>query len=61
MLMRLYDVDKGKILIDGKDVKSIEFSELYSKFGVVFQADTLFADTIKSNIDFERKNNFKTT
>ncbi len=55
MLMRLYDVDKGSVLIDGKNVKSIDSDELYKKFGVVFQADTLFADSIKNNIDFERK------
>lgn len=54
MLMRLYDADEGNIFIDGEDVRSIEPDKLYNMFGVVFQSDTLFADTIKSNIAFER-------
>ena len=54
LLLRLYDVDKGEIRINGKDIRSIPLSELHSKFGVVLQNDILFADTIASNIDFGR-------
>lgn len=54
VLMRLYDCNEGQILIDGRDVKTIDGSELYNMFGVVFQADSIFADTIRNNIDFER-------
>ncbi len=54
LLMRLYDADEGKILINGKDIRSIEFNTLYQMFGVVFQSDALFSDTIYNNIDFKR-------
>ncbi|HOV40406.1 MAG TPA: ABC transporter ATP-binding protein, partial [Oscillospiraceae bacterium] len=53
-LMRLYDPDEGSIKIDGRDLRSIPESELRSKFGVVFQNDTVFADTVYENIDFGR-------
>ncbi len=55
LLMRLYDTDSGEILIDGKDLRSIPNDELHKMFGVVFQNDTLFADTIKNNIKFGRE------
>ena len=52
--MRLYERDSGSIRIDGKPVESIPPEELHTKFGVVFQNDILFADTIEANIDFGR-------
>ena len=55
LLMRLYDVDSGEIRIDGQKVESIPAEVLHTKFGVVFQNDVLFADTIAENIDFGRK------
>ena len=54
LLMRLYDRDSGEIRIDGQPVESIPSHELHTKFGVVFQNDVLFADTIAANIDFGR-------
>ncbi len=54
LLMRLYDADRGEILIGGEPVQSIEPDVLHRKFGVVFQNDVLFADTIANNIDFGR-------
>ncbi len=54
LLMRLYDNDEGSIRIDGRKVSSIPDEELHQKFGLVFQNDVLFADTIASNIDFGR-------
>ncbi len=54
LLLRLYDVDKGCVLLQGKDIKSYEKKELYKHFGVVFQNDYLFSSTIKNNIDFYR-------
>lgn len=55
LLMRFYDVDEGEIRIDGKNIKSYELHELREKFGVAFQNDVLFADTIEENIRFGRK------
>lgn len=54
LLLRLYDVDKGEIRIHGDNVSSISPKELHTKFGIVFQNDILFADTIEANIDFGR-------
>lgn len=54
LLMRMYDLDKGEIRINGRMVSSIPSQELHQMFGVVFQNDVLFADTIRENISFGR-------
>ena len=54
LLMRLYDADSGLIQIGGHRLSSIPLEELHQKFGVVFQNDVLFADSIYENIDFGR-------
>ena len=54
VLMRFYDVNKGSIIIDGKDIKAYELNELRKKFGVVFQNDSIFTNSMKANIDFYR-------
>ena len=54
LLLRLYDVNSGQILIDGKDIRSMEDEELKKKFGVAFQNDILFSASIKDNIRFNR-------
>lgn len=54
LMMRLFDVDKGAVYIEGKNVKSIEYEELHKRFGVIFQNDTIFEDTIKQNISLDR-------
>ena len=55
LLMRFYDADSGRIRIRGKDVRSYTKDELTSLFGVVFQNDFLYADTIEENIRFGRE------
>lgn len=54
LLMRAYDVTEGAVLIDGVDVRAMERSALSKRFGAAFQNDFLFADSIRSNIDFGR-------
>lgn len=54
LLMRFYDVDEGNIYIQGQDVRSYNIRELRKKFGVVFQNDILFGDTIYENINLGR-------
>ena len=54
LLMRFYDVDQGDVLIEGRNVQTFELAELRKHFGVVFQNDVLFADTIFENINFGR-------
>lgn len=53
-LLRFYDVQKGQVRINGIDVKEYSSRELRDLFGVVFQNDVLFQDTIAENIDFGR-------
>lgn len=54
LLLRFYDVKKGSILINGKNVKSIPLQELRSLFGVVFQNDMIFEETIFENVNLGR-------
>ena len=54
LLMRFYDANSGIIRINGKDVRSYTPEELTAMFGVVFQNDFIYADTIEENIRFGR-------
>lgn len=54
LLMRLVDVDEGRILVAGKDVRNYEKRALREKFGVVFQNDTIFEDSIYENVRMGR-------
>ena len=55
ILMRFYDVTSGTIRIDGVDIRDYSIHDLRGKFGVVFQNDILFNDTIGENIRFGRE------
>ena len=55
LLLRLYDPTNGQIRINGRDIRSLDPAELHQSFGIVFQKDVLFADTIEKNIDFGRR------
>ena len=46
LLLRLYDIDSGQIRIDGRDISTFPLKELRQKFGVVFQNDVLFKDSL---------------
>lgn len=52
LLMRFYDVNKGKITVDGMDIKSLSRKEYRSLFGMVLQDTWLFEGTIKENLRF---------
>ena len=54
LLMRFYDADSGIVRINGRDVRSYSPEELTAMFGVVFQNDFIYADTIEENIRFGR-------
>jgi ATP-binding cassette subfamily B protein len=51
-LFKLYNVDSGKIFIDGKDINSIPLEVLRTNIALVPQDNFLFSDTIKNNISF---------
>lgn len=52
LLMRFYDVDKGRILIDGIDCATLSREEMRSQFGMVLQDTWLFRGTIAENVAF---------
>ncbi|MEG0387406.1 MAG: ABC transporter ATP-binding protein, partial [Niameybacter sp.] len=54
LLLRFYDVKQGRILIHGRDIKTIPIQELRGKFGVAFQNDIIFEDTILENVNLGR-------
>jgi len=50
LLFRFYDCQKGKILIDGKDIESIPRQTIRNHMGIVLQDPYLFTGTIASNV-----------
>lgn len=52
LLMRLYDVNNGQILLDGKDIRDITVESLNRQFALVDQETTLFNDSIANNIRY---------
>jgi len=54
LLMRLYDRSSGTILIEGRSVETIPINELHRMFGIVYQNDFLYGDSLANNIDFGR-------
>ena len=54
LLLRFYDVERGRILVDGVDIKAMDLAALRETFGLVLQDVHLFAGTIASNIRLGR-------
>ena len=52
LLPRFYDVTSGRILVDGRDIRSVTISSLRAQIGMVTQDTVLFDDTIAANIAF---------
>lgn len=52
LIPRFYDVTKGSILIDGKNIKDVKLNDLHQKIGYVPQKGVLFSGTIESNIKY---------
>jgi ATP-binding cassette subfamily B protein len=50
LLLRFYDVQRGQILLDGKDIRTIDLQDLRRQFGIVLQDPFLFTGTIETNI-----------
>ncbi len=55
LIMRLYDVDQGRITLDGTDIRNIKADSLHSQIGVVLQETFLFSGSILANIRFARQ------
>ncbi len=55
LLMRFYDVNSGRILVDGVDIREIKRGALRRMFGMVLQDTWLFNGTIRANIAYGRE------
>src|SRR5690606_38968391 len=55
LLSRFYEVDSGRLTIDGIDVRDIKLSSLRKRVAVVFQETFLFSTSIRENISFGRR------
>ena len=55
LLMRFYDVDSGRILIDGINIRDISCDNLRRNTAIVLQDTVLFADTIRNNLKYSRE------
>ncbi|NLT83601.1 ABC transporter ATP-binding protein [Coprothermobacter proteolyticus] len=56
LLMRFYDVNSGRITIDGVDIKQMRRRDLRKIFGMVLQDTWLFSGTIRDNIAYGKEN-----
>ncbi|HWR02249.1 MAG TPA: ABC transporter ATP-binding protein [Chlorobaculum sp.] len=52
LVPRMYDPARGRIMIDGRDIRSLPLSVIRRTIGFVPQSNFLFSDTIRHNIDF---------
>ena len=55
LIARFWDVDRGKILIGGKDISEVDPETLLKNFSIVFQDVILFNSSIKDNIKIGKK------
>lgn len=55
LLMRFYDVDSGRIYVDGVDISTVDRAQLRSLFGMVLQDTWLFNGTVYDNIAYGKK------
>jgi ATP-binding cassette subfamily B protein len=54
LIPRFYDPTRGRVLLDGQNIRHVTVNSLRSQIGIVLQDTTLFATTIRENIAFGR-------
>jgi ATP-binding cassette, subfamily B, multidrug efflux pump len=54
LLTRFYDIDSGRITVDGHDIRDLSTADLRRALGIVLQDTFLFADTVRANIRYGR-------
>ena len=52
LIPRFYDVTSGRVLVDGRDVRTLNLEDLRRNIGIVFQESFLFSNTVAANIAF---------
>ncbi len=55
LIPRFFDVTRGRILLDGRDIRDLKLASLRSQIGIVTQETVLFNDTVFSNIAYGQK------
>ena len=55
LLLRFYDIDSGKILIDNKDINQISKKDLRDCISIVLQDAVLFGDTVENNVKYGKQ------
>ena len=55
LLMRFYEIDSGRIMLDGTDYRELSREQVRGRFGMVLQDTWLFAGTIRDNIGYGRR------
>lgn len=56
LLMRFYEINGGRILLDGKDIREFSRKELRENFGMVLQETWLLSDSVRANIAYGKEN-----
>lgn len=56
LLVRFFDPDRGRVLIDGLDLRDLSFASLHQNIGLVMQENYLFDDTIANNLRYGKPN-----
>lgn len=56
LIPRFYDVTKGRVLINGRDIREYPVRELRSRIGIVMQKAVLFSGSIRDNLKFGKQN-----
>jgi ATP-binding cassette, subfamily B, multidrug efflux pump len=56
LLLRFYEIQRGEILLDGRDIREFDVQELRQQFGIVLQDPFLFTGTIESNVRLGTEN-----
>ena len=56
LIPRFYDADRGRVTIDGNDVREVTLASLRARIAIVSQEVSLFHDTIRANIAYGRPN-----
>jgi ABC-type multidrug transport system fused ATPase/permease subunit len=54
LIPRFYDVTDGAVLVDGRDVRTLDLVSFRKQIGIVLQTSLLFSDTIRANIAYGR-------
>ena len=56
LLLRFYDSDSGKILINGQDIRQVSRESLRKSIAMVLQDTVLFSDTVRQNLQYGNEN-----